>query len=160
MDAMVFSWTNEAAEKLRADWGKIPTRLIGQRLGCSKNAVIGKAMRLGFPKLGKRKATPERRCAVPNVGPAPRLAPVVEKARSVKPPQAAKAGSFSSGKTKTIPFMSLRYGVCKWPLGDSPFRFCGAKSKDSSYCAHHASLAYAGKLNASIAVGDDGMCGV
>jgi len=42
-----FDWTDEREDTLRALWTEgIPAAEIGQRFGCSKNAVIGKARRL------------------------------------------------------------------------------------------------------------------
>jgi GcrA cell cycle regulator len=42
--------------------------------------------------------------------------------------------------------MELREAMCRWPIGDpsrEDFRFCGARSTTaSSYCVHHAALAY------------------
>jgi len=44
-------WTADLIRKLRKAWAAgLSTRLIGLRLGVSKNAVVGKAHRLGLPK--------------------------------------------------------------------------------------------------------------
>ena len=45
-------WTDSAVKKLRSLWAKgVPAREIGERLGgISRNAVIGKAHRLGLSK--------------------------------------------------------------------------------------------------------------
>lgn len=45
-------WTEELCEELRQLWEERPvlsTRQIGERMGCSKNCIIGKARRLGLP---------------------------------------------------------------------------------------------------------------
>jgi hypothetical protein len=44
-----FAWTEEGEELLRKRWAEgIPAAEIGFELGCSKNAVLGKKMRLGL----------------------------------------------------------------------------------------------------------------
>jgi hypothetical protein len=45
-------WTKARARRLKSLWvQKKSTRDIAEELGCSKNAVIGKAKRLGFPDV-------------------------------------------------------------------------------------------------------------
>jgi hypothetical protein len=47
--AATFSWTDAALASLREQWAAgVPTATIGRALGCGKNAVIGKARRLGL----------------------------------------------------------------------------------------------------------------
>ncbi len=48
---MTTDWTSERTEQLVALWKEgIPTSQMGRRLGVTKNAVVGKAHRLGLPK--------------------------------------------------------------------------------------------------------------
>jgi GcrA cell cycle regulator len=48
--AIDFQWTENAMERLRRQWADgIPTAEIGRDLGCGKNAVVGKARRMGLP---------------------------------------------------------------------------------------------------------------
>jgi GcrA cell cycle regulator len=45
-------WTEEKIAELTRLWGgKLSTSAIGEKLGCSKNVVVGKAHRLGLPPL-------------------------------------------------------------------------------------------------------------
>jgi len=49
--------------------------------------------------------------------------------------------------THTISFDDLAPGLCKWPFGESPFRYCGcaALPKDKGfdpYCSAHHAVAY------------------
>src|SRR3546814_5339732 len=59
------SWTPELVSSLQSLWNEgLPTTEIGRRLGMSKNAVIGKAHRLGLsgrPSPIRREARPARR---------------------------------------------------------------------------------------------------
>ena len=41
-------WTPERCENLRTLYGEIPTAQLGEMFGISKNAVIGKARRMGL----------------------------------------------------------------------------------------------------------------
>lgn len=53
----------------------------------------------------------------------------------------AEAPTDGSGVT----LVDLKYGQCKWPLGDplsSRFRFCGGNTSGNTYCPHHARMAY------------------
>ena len=48
---MPIDWTPERTDLLKSLWNEgLPTSQIGVRLGVSKNAVVGKAHRLGLPK--------------------------------------------------------------------------------------------------------------
>ncbi len=50
---MSFEWTPTRISALIALWSEgMPTSAIGQRLGITKNAVVGKVHRLGLPKRG------------------------------------------------------------------------------------------------------------
>ena len=58
-------WTDEATQQLRDDWAAgLSTAEIGRRLGCGKNAVIGKAHRIG---LDARPSVVAARDLSPNV---------------------------------------------------------------------------------------------
>lgn len=53
----------------------------------------------------------------------------------------AEAPTDGSGVT----LVELKYGQCKWPLGDplsSRFRFCGGEASGNTYCSNHARMAY------------------
>lgn len=46
-----------------------------------------------------------------------------------------------------MPFMDLRFGMCKWPIGNpgsEGFGFCGSPARDvvSPYCCEHSRIAY------------------
>lgn len=44
-------WTAERDKRLRSMWGKVSTTEIAGELGTTKNAVIGRANRIGLPRL-------------------------------------------------------------------------------------------------------------
>jgi GcrA cell cycle regulator len=134
-------WTEERIEALRALWMQgLTASQIAERLGgVSRNAVIGKAHRLGLsarPSPIKRepgakpvpmprpaRVAPPQHHAEP--APMPAAPPAPQPQLSAKAPGAAPAGG-SKG--------------CMWPIGDpkqAGFHFCGAPSEAGRpYCTH------------------------
>ena len=44
-------WSEERVNYLKESWGKLPSPKIAEHLGTTPNAVIGKANRLGLPRI-------------------------------------------------------------------------------------------------------------
>lgn len=122
-------WTTKDDTALRKLWAdkKLSTREMGLRLGRSKNAVIGRANRLGL--AARAKSRPPK--------------PVNDKPK--RPAyynwnkRAEIAGKiYGSGK----PLIDLEHDECRWPVGDieNGITFCAAKIKPGKpYCEkHHA----------------------
>jgi GcrA cell cycle regulator len=161
-------WTDEVIERLRALWAEgHSTAEIGRRMGVSKNAVVGKAHRLGLTARpspirrgaggdAPRRATIRRAVGptlpplsgpaepvLPIAVPAPPplrvavVAPVPNPVPSVQAPSLRSVGR-TSGGGRVIP--------CCWPIGEPgtrSFRFCDETSAAGKpYCAEHAALAY------------------
>lgn len=131
-----YPWNETTIARLREDWAAgFPTEEMGRRLGCSKNAILGKVHRLGLP--GSQ--SPIRR--EPNVAarihkPKPRPSPLPSLAKEVplaKPPREPRHAP-----------------TCEWPLSDGrPWRFCDAPVKpkapdapQSAYCLEHHKLCW------------------
>lgn len=119
-------WTPENVEKLKELWAVgLSITQIGHRLGITRNAVVGKAHRIG---LSRRAAVMAKRAAPAASGAA---APAASAAM-------APAGRIEA-VTGNLP--------CKWPIGDpkSPdFHFCGAAALlNRPYCGAHCAEAYA-----------------
>lgn len=116
-------WTDERIEELKSLWSEgLTTGEIGKRLGVSKNAVVGKAHRLGLkgrPSPIKR-TKPSRPAAPPPKEPEPKIRSLVD----------------------------LSANTCRWPIGDPRepgFHFCGKPTADGKpYCSEHAAIAYVG----------------
>lgn len=113
-------WTEERISRLRDLWDEgLSTRAIAAALAVTKNAIVGKSYRLGL----------ERRCPSNRPGSAPR-----PQDASSKPPARS-----------AHPVLTLRTGVCRWPLGDprtSGFRFClDPTDGGATYCAVHRAAA-------------------
>ena len=156
-------WNEEAIERLRTLWAEgHSTAEIGRRMVVSKNAVVGKAHRLGLvarPSPIRREMAPSverprspRRAVGPTLPPLPgaQAAPVVAGPEPALPlrrlPERRAVAAMSAAPVRAAPARSLRSSACCWPIGEpgSPsFRFCdGEALAGKPYCAEHAQLAY------------------
>jgi GcrA cell cycle regulator len=110
-------WTDDRLEQLKQLWGEgLSITQIGQRMGMSRNAVVGKVHRMGLPK---------------------RQSPIQ---RSDKPlePRRRKLSPLVNTKWDR--------GTCSWPIGDpkaADFAFCGGEIEPGKpYCKKHCAMAY------------------
>jgi len=164
------SWTDERIALLKKMWkeGKSAAeiaKMLGK--GVTRNAVIGKAHRMGLsgrPSPIKKPAAPKKEPAAKKerAAPAAPAAPVARgKKAAVTPPAAnAKASAQLSKEVeelKTIQkdivppgggvaLIDLTERMCKWPIGDprdADFTFCGRGIRvGTPYCPDHAAMAY------------------
>ena len=139
------SWNDENVARLRDLWDQgLPTAQIGKLLGFTKNAVVGKAHRIGL----ERRPSPIRRTAVK---------PDRKKARSPIMPklnfEASEEKSNETINTKTAfqpPVKNLLSNNnkrgCEWPQGhpdEIDFHFCGKERfEEKPYCLEHCAIAY------------------
>ena len=139
------SWNDENVTRLKELWEQgLPTSQIGKLLGFTKNAVVGKAHRIGL----ERRPSPIRRSAVK---------PDRKKARSPIIPKLNF--EITKEEIKEIPnakqsfqpavknlFTNLTKRSCEWPEGhpdESDFKFCGKERfEDKPYCLDHCAIAY------------------
>ena len=137
-------WDDNNVAKLRELWDQgLPTAQIGKLLGFTKNAVVGKAHRIGL----ERRPSPIRRTAVK---------PDRKKARSPVMPKLnfeSKQDTLTENKeysgfqpvVKNMFNSSIKRG-CEWPQGhpdESDFNFCGKdRFEDKPYCLEHCAVAY------------------
>jgi GcrA cell cycle regulator len=150
-------WSSERIEQLRSLWhdGLSASQIAAQLGGITRNAVIGKAHRLGLmgrpspiknrPAGVVRRAAPRRPRAeqthAPRVASAPiRVAPTPAP-RKIEPTPPVEIGDMPGA---TI--LTLTDRICKWPIGDprdADFHFCGRGSAEGlPYCSDHARRAY------------------
>lgn len=160
-------WTEQRIEMLRRLWGQGQTasQIAVALGGVTRNAVIGKAHRLGLtgrPSPIKRDAsgtaTPKRR-------PVPRRAMQPQPKPMMPPLQRSMPQSQDTGATisnpppapqpRNYPPARAHGGTksCSWPMGDpkqSGFHFCGEPSEPGRpYCANHCHQAYQRKSEAA-----------
>jgi GcrA cell cycle regulator len=127
------AWWGERIELLKALWRKgLSASEIGNELGVTRNAVIGKLHRIeGY--------TPEPHKPAPRTAKPP-PAPVW---KPPPPPKPARRVVINA------PFLNLtldelKRGVCHYPHGEHvPYRFCGQPVKDGApWCALHCRIVY------------------
>jgi GcrA cell cycle regulator len=141
-------WTDEKDTELRRLLGEKKTSSqAGRALGASRNAVVGRAHRLGIKiisgaKNGLVNQAQERRLvhkkkikaqAEAKVEPA-----VIHAVRreDERPEQTGR---------RTVAFSKLQPAQCKWIVDTKPYaqRCCGAKRRaNSPYCAEHHAIAH------------------
>ena len=131
------SWTHERIEHLKKLWeaGHTASNIATELGGITRNAVIGKAHRLGLSGRMKSKSKASSVSIVRRKKmPANRNSKIIELTTSVSEPM------------NPISFAGIKDGLCRWPLGepeDLDFKFCGRSSNDGVvYCDEHHSLAY------------------
>jgi len=138
-------WDDNNVSKLRELWDQgLPTAQIGKLLGFTKNAVVGKAHRIGL----ERRPSPIRRTAVK---------PDRKKARSPIIP--ILNFEIAKDEAKKIPIVEQSFQPiiknhftknvtrgCEWPEGhpdETDFKFCGKERfEDKPYCINHCAVAY------------------
>ena len=117
------SWTEERLEKLKQLWDKgLSISSIGEELGVTRNAIAGKAHRLGLKK---------------------RQSPIAKKAVTKE---------VALGEPENLPLrLALRKlnwsrSKCAWPTGDpkhTDFSFCGKPIlAGKPYCPDHCAEAF------------------
>lgn len=148
------SWTDDRIEMLKAHWeaGMTASQIaeaLGQ--GVSRNAVIGKAHRLGLEarpspvKIGEAASAVVHAVVAAAEGVVEGLSTPASKTPPKRP--ARPAAPVKPAKTTLL---DLSEKVCKWPIGhpgETDFHFCGKPAQASfPYCSEHCAIAYQAQL--------------
>jgi GcrA cell cycle regulator len=140
------TWTAEriALLKDRIDAG-LSCGQIAREIGVSRNAVIGKANRLGLSRSKGVSPRHRERTDARSVA----RSRVASQHRTLLALWAKPALAFAEApedSANLCPLFELQQWHCRWPIGDPTaenFGFCGNKQVDSlPYCAAHARMAY------------------
>lgn len=139
------SWNESNVARLKELWDQgLPTAQIGKLIGFTKNAVVGKAHRIGL----ERRPSPIRRTAVK---------PDRKKARSPIMPKLTFENAILEDKIYTPQIQSFTPSVrnifvanskrgCEWPEGhpdEVEFTFCNKERfEEKPYCIDHCAVAY------------------
>ena len=138
------SWDDNNVARLKELWDQgLPTAQIGKLLGFTKNAVVGKAHRIGL----ERRPSPIRRTAIKPDRKKAR-SPIVPKLNfevtKEEPKDAPKQQTFQPAVKNLFTGQTKR--GCEWPEGhpdESDFQFCGKdRFEDKPYCIDHCAIAY------------------
>jgi GcrA cell cycle regulator len=158
------TWTDDRIETLKALWtdGESTASQIAAKIGgISRNAVIGKAHRLGLAgdrpssTKGMKINYPAERASARRVIDPLAAARRAEKQRQLSAAREREAARIEAERigpdtplpeSRMIQIAELSHTVCHWPLGDPRepgFAFCGADiGSGKTYCPGHAALAY------------------
>lgn len=124
-------WTEENSNYLKENWGSSAASAIGLKLNVTRNAVIGRAQRMGLDSKKRGPVTGSQR-------PRPQRAPIL-----IRPPAPPPRKPFSWPELPSldIPFLELKDGQCKFPvIGNSVY--CGHPIVLRAYCGAHAKICY------------------
>ena len=143
------SWTDERIELLRRSWESgMTASQIAETLGegVSRNAVIGKAHRLGLQARPSPVKGGDADVPVATV----EVAAAVVKPDPVPRPTLPRKTARPAAKPSRTTLLDLSEKVCKWPIGhpgEVDFHFCGKPSKPGfPYCSDHCAIAYQAQL--------------
>jgi len=138
------SWNQQKVDNLKKLWNEgVATSRIGEQLGFTKNAVIGKAFRLGLERRqNSRKKTAQSQSVSSvtmyretSVSGNSQISPKREVTRR------REKFSFKKSIVGTGSFKS-----CQWPIGDpleEGFHYCGGQNIPTKpYCIEHYKKAY------------------
>lgn len=137
-------WAPELEQRLcRLRAEGYSTQQIADELGITKRAVVGKAYRLGLPRL-PRKLSPKakKKGSRDNGGGLIRRMTV----KAARPNEPYSTIIDAIPIAQRVSFMELSEQTCRWPIGDpcqSDFFFCGAMPLEGRpYCPLHHARAY------------------
>jgi GcrA cell cycle regulator len=144
------SWTDERIELLKKLWdqGLSASQIADQlAMGVTRNAVIGKAHRLG---LKSRPSPVKTEASAPAKAAKEAAATAAPAAPSAAPAPAAPKKAKVPAKPQRVTLLDLSDKICKWPIGhpgDEDFHFCGKPvNPGTPYCAEHCAQAYQAQL--------------
>lgn len=140
------SWTKEQDDFLREQYRQISKKAIGERLGKTKNAIIGRANRLGLTKpyrevFGHGDAPKQYRR--PRKSRGDELGPkCVDLRPKEKKPVKLTEAEIHPLNGVGVKIWEIEPKHCRWVVGEpSNLLFCGHnKEAGSSYCPDHTRL--------------------
>ena len=146
MPALQPTWNEERIELLKSGFeAGLSCREIADRIGVSRNAVIGKISRLNLKRQKAIGAVRSKDAARdPKGRPALRFRRQFLRAIPLVDEPVAPETPVHDGHTCSL--FELSAQTCRWPLstpGADDFCFCGNRPVDGlPYCAGHSRLAY------------------
>jgi GcrA cell cycle regulator len=144
MPALLPTWTEERLELLKSCFeAGLSCREIADRIGVSRNAVIGKISRLN---LKRQKAGPVRKEAARAASGRPALRFRRQFLRAITTASDMPEPEAPVHNGHTCSLFELSAQTCRWPIstpGADDFCFCGNQPVQGlPYCPGHSRLAY------------------
>lgn len=129
-------WTPARVEQLLALFREgLSCAIIGQRLGTTRNAVIGRLHRMGYTK-----PQPTTRVAPKREGRSDGSATIIRFRPKVDSDFKERAAAVA---LLHLALADLESHHCRFPYGEGPYSFCGhKKAAGSSYCPEHFALTW------------------
>jgi GcrA cell cycle regulator len=156
MAVVNFDWTDEAVEALRrlAKQGNSATQIAAAMSAryewmFTRNAIIGKAMRVGI-RLGVKAGAPPVETKKPKIQkPAPPKPKTAREAKPMPMPVVIEKPvvEIVVPVSRRVTLTELTGSTCRWPVNNGgPFLFCGAHGASFAtgrpYCAEHTQIAF------------------
>ena len=143
------AWTEERIDGLKKLWGDglSASQIAGSLGGITRNAVIGKAFRLGLASRTRNHNRRKSVCSQPAKAratlPKPKSSFAAFLAKQPREQASPVQEPFIPPEQRKRSIVDLDAGECKWPIGEGPYEFCARKQvKGLPYCKDHARCAY------------------
>ena len=138
------SWNQQKVEDLKKLWNEgVATSRIGEQLGFTKNAVIGKAFRLG---LERRQNSRKKTAHSQSVSSATMYRESSNSGHSHISPKRENTRRREKFSFKKSIVGTGSFKSCQWPIGDpleEGFHYCGGQNIPTKpYCIEHYKKAY------------------
>ena len=138
-------WTNKEVDRVRELYEKgLSYGEIGDRFGVSRSAISGLINRhrkrgwvfargAGAPKLTAVRLNTPKKFKLP----------VIAAVEPAKPSSKVPLQPETQAEFRSVEFMDLQLGECRYPEGDFHIVFCGQPRRfGSPYCERHHSMCY------------------
>ena len=144
------SWNEENVAQLRELWDQgLPTSQIGKILNFTKNAVVGKAHRIGLERrpspIKRRIMKPDRKKARAPLMPSLSFDSKSENGEILNKDENLKYSTRDKFLAKKLLNNNKNNG-CEWPFGhpnETDFNYCGLEKEEGKpYCSKHCDKAY------------------
>jgi GcrA cell cycle regulator len=135
-------WTEEQDAQLRKlrDQGLSASQIAAELGGMTRNAVIGRAGRLGLEKQKRGpKTVREQQSKVPQIRRV-HLSGLSEDSvvKNILRKRSEPIPVLDSKSDAPVTLFDLEPHHCRWPVQDAPYLFCADTKQDgSSYCSRH-----------------------
>jgi hypothetical protein len=132
-------------QKMLRMWEKNKTaKQIGDELGVTKNAVIGRVTRARMAGLKLNRASVARKKVFEWPSPVAKPHMIAREPQSRCEPLSIFETTTQKKSKRSITLFQLKSTSCRYILNDDPYHpiYCGALKEKISYCSEHYSLCY------------------